>query len=183
MKISIHQPNFCPWLPFFYKMAMSDIFVILCHVDFEKGGYQNRYFLNKSNKWVTKSVKHGLEPIIDKEYSDGQNLLSVNMSWIHAIRKTLGINTKIVFDYPTDLTKTERLIDLIKFHGGDTYVTCPNAKLKYLDEDLMKSSGINIDYMHCPKHLQIHTFEAFDLFGVDGVMKQLPKREDSLCKV
>lgn len=182
MRIAIHQPNFIPWLPFFYKMAMADIFIILCHVDFEKGNFQNRYFLNKSNKWVTKAVKHGLDPIIEKEYFDGQSLLAVNMEWIKIITKTLNIKTKIVYDYPTDLTKTERLIDLIKHYDGDTYITCPNAKNKYLDEDLIRLNGINIDYMHCPKHLQIHTFEAFEQFGIDGTIKQLESARESCQK-
>lgn len=177
MKVAIHQSNFIPWFPFFYKMAMADLFIILCHVDFEKGGFQNRYYLNEKEKWVTKSVKHGLDPIIDKEYTDGTKLLTLNMNWINAIRKTLKIETLIDFDYPTELTKTERLIDIIKHYGGTTYITCPNAKKKYLDEELIKSSGIDIEYMHCPKDLQIHTFEAFDKFGIDGCIKRLPRRE------
>lgn len=183
MRVAIHQSNFIPWLPFFYKMAMADIFIILCHVDFEKGGFQNRYYLNEKNKWITKPVKHGIEPIIDKEYSDGQNLLTLNMTWINAIRRTLSIDTKIVFDYPTELKSTERLIDLIKNYGGDTYITCPNAKEKYLDEDLIRNNGIGIEYMHCPKHLQIHTFEALDKFGIEGIIKQFPKKENRTCKV
>lgn len=176
MRVAIHQPNFTPWFPYFYKMAMSDIFVILCQVDFEKNGFQNRYYLNEKQKWVTKSVKHGKELIVNKKYTDGQYLLDVNMYWINTIRKTLGITTKIEFDYPTELTKTERLIDIVKHYGGDTYITCPNAKSKYLDEDLIKSNGIAIEYMHCPRDLQIHTFEAFEKFGIDGVIKRLPKK-------
>lgn len=176
MRIAIHQPNFIPWFPFFYKMAMADIFIILCHVDFEKNNFQNRYYLNDKKKWVTKSVKHGIEPIVNKKYTDEQYILDINMYWINTIRKTLGIKTEIVFDYPTELKKTDRLIDLIKHYNGSIYITCPNAKLKYLDEDLIKSNGIAIEYMHCPRDLQLHTFEAFEKFGIDGVIKRLPKK-------
>ncbi|MGM0503189.1 MAG: WbqC family protein [Bacteroidota bacterium] len=35
--LSIHQPNFIPWLGFFYKIALSDIFVILDTVQYPRG--------------------------------------------------------------------------------------------------------------------------------------------------
>ena len=182
MKIGIHQPNFIPNFPFFYKMAQVDVFVILTYVQFEKNNFQNRYLLNEKDKWVTKSVKSGNQAIIDKYYTDGNHLLSLNMYWINTIRKTLNIKTIVEFDYPTKLKGTERLVDLVKHYGGDTYVTNPSAKDKYLDENLMSKSGINIEYCNVPKHLQIHTFEAFEKFGIDGTIKQLPTRENERFK-
>lgn len=175
LRLSAHQPNFVPAFPFFYKMAMSDIFVILSNVQFEKNNFQNRYLLNKSDTWVTKSVKSGMDNIVDKRYVDGKDVLGLNMDWIHCIKETLGIETKIRFDYPTHLTKTERLIDLVQHYEGDTYLTNESAKDKYLDEELMKTSGIDIEYVNVPKHLQIHVFEAFEEFGIDGCIKQLQK--------
>lgn len=172
------SPNLIPNLPFFIKMSKCDIFIILSYVDFEKNNFQNRYLLNESDKWVTKSVKSGKGFIIDKQYADGSYLFPINMAWIHAIRRTLNIKTKIEFDYPTELKKTDRLIDLIKHYNGTTYVTNPSAKDKYLDEDLMRKAGIEIEYCNVPKHLQIHTFEAFEKFGIDGTIKQLQKVKD-----
>lgn len=177
MKIGIHQPNLIPAFPFFYKMAMCDKFIILTHVDFEKNNFQNRYLLNETDKWVTKSVKSGKTTIGQKQYADGTSLFSLNMHWINSIRLTLNISTPIVFDYPTKLTKTERLIDLIKYYGGDTYVTNPSAKDKYLDEDLMRASGVDILYCSPPKHLLRHTFEVFADYGIDGAIRQLPRRK------
>lgn len=160
-------------------MASCDIFIILSYVQFEKNNYQNRYLLNEKHKWVTKSVTNGTERIIDKEYLDGTHLFSLNMLWINAIRKTLDIKTRVEFDYPTELTRTARLIDLIKHYGGDTYITNPSAKDKYLDEDLMINSGVAIEYCSPPKHLQIHVFEAFENYGIDGTIKQIRK----LCQL
>jgi len=174
IKIAIHQANFVPWYPFFYKMAMADKFVILQNVQFEKNGYQNRYM--SKGAWVTKPVKSGLERIVDKEYTDGTNVAHINYLWINAIKQTLNIDTDIVFDYPTTLTKTERLIDLIKNYSGNVYVTNPEAKDKYLDEELMRRSGIDIEYCAVPKHLQRHTFEIFEEYGIEGAIKQLPKK-------
>ncbi len=172
-KIAIHQPNFCPWFPFFYKMAMVDVFVILKNVQFEKNGFQNRYQVNGS--WVTKPVKSGIELILNKRYVDGSRLIDVNMQWIEAIKNTLGIQTRIAYDFHAKSVGTERLIEIIKANGGDVYVTNPDAKDKYLDEDLMRANGIDIEYCKVPKHLKIHTFEAFEKWGIEGTINQLPR--------
>lgn len=159
-------------------MASVDIFIILAHVDFEKNNYQNRYLLNGQDKWVTKSVNHNSGPkIVNKEYADGTPLYDLNMQWIYAIRDTLNIKTEIVFDFDCEETKTERLVKLIRHYGGKTYITCPEAKDKYLDEGLIRANNIEIEYYNTPKHLRKHTFEIFEEYGIDGTIRQLPKRE------
>lgn len=173
MKIAIHQPNLIPWLPFFYKMAMVDKFIIFTTAQFEKGGFQNRYKLS-NGKWVTKSISHGLSPLSEKIYADLKPLVELNMKWINVIRLTLGIETEIHFD--TDqkfVNPTEKLIHEIRQLQGDVYVTNPDAKNKYLDEAFMRRCGIDIEYCKVPKHLQIHVFEAFEKWGIDGTAKQL----------
>lgn len=42
MIISIHQPNYIPWIGYFYKIAKSDIFVFLDDVQYEKNGFTDR---------------------------------------------------------------------------------------------------------------------------------------------
>jgi len=66
MIISIHQPNFFPWMPFYEKIKASDVFVFLRHCQFEKNNYQNRF--NYREKWHTMSINKGLEPIVNKRY-------------------------------------------------------------------------------------------------------------------
>lgn len=181
MRVAIHQPNLIPWLPFFYKMAMVDKFIILQSVQFEKGGFQNRY-KTSTGKWVTKSVQHGIEPLNLKNYNDLKPLVNLNMMWIHAIKETLGITSKLLFDSGQKYIgrPTEKLIHEIVQVDGDIYVTNPDAKNKYLNEDLMRKYGIEIEYCKVPKHLQIHVFEAFEKWGIDGTIKQL---EGAKCKV
>jgi len=57
--VSVHQPNFLPWIGYFYKIAKSDIFVYLDNVQFIKRSYINRVKIKTINgaKWITVPVK------------------------------------------------------------------------------------------------------------------------------
>ena len=56
--IAIHQSQFLPWVPYFYKIYRSDIFVVLDHVQFQKNGVQNRNMIKTSQgaQWLTVPV-------------------------------------------------------------------------------------------------------------------------------
>jgi hypothetical protein len=58
MIVSIHQPQYMPWLPYYSKIARSDIFVFLDNVQYQKNGLQNRNELKNSNGrfWLTVPV-------------------------------------------------------------------------------------------------------------------------------
>lgn len=47
--ISIHQPQYLPWIPYFSKIKDSDIFVLLDDVQFQKNGIQNRNYIYSKN--------------------------------------------------------------------------------------------------------------------------------------
>jgi hypothetical protein len=47
--IAIHQPNYIPWLGFFYKIYQSDIFVFLDDVQFSNQGLHNYHFIKTIN--------------------------------------------------------------------------------------------------------------------------------------
>jgi hypothetical protein len=42
MVVTIHQPEYLPWMGFFHKMSQCDVYVILDSVQFTKNNYQNR---------------------------------------------------------------------------------------------------------------------------------------------
>lgn len=52
MKVTIHQPNFLPYLGFFEKILYSDIFVIYDTTQFSRDGFQQRNYIKLNN------VKH-----------------------------------------------------------------------------------------------------------------------------
>lgn len=64
MIVSANQPYFCPFPGFFYKAALSDIFVILDEVQFPRGTTwitRNRFKSDKGALWITVPVwKKGL---------------------------------------------------------------------------------------------------------------------------
>lgn len=176
MKIACHQPNFFPHFGFFYKMSMCDKFVILSQVQFEKNGYQNRYFLQGKQKWVTMPVNSGLEPIYKKSYTNNVHLETLNVSIIKNIKDILSIDCEIVQDIVTDSRSTQRLIDNLNYYGASAYVTNPKAKNKYLDEEAIRQAGIDIVYSsHTNDKLNI--LEMFELYGIEGTRNQLYKKE------
>lgn len=57
--VAIHQPNFLPWLGFFYKWSHSDVFVRYDDVQFVRRGYTNRVKIKtqRGAAWITVPVK------------------------------------------------------------------------------------------------------------------------------
>ncbi len=55
MIVSIHQPNYLPWLGFFYKMAHSDVFVILTQVQHSTTSFthRNKVKTRYGGRWLT----------------------------------------------------------------------------------------------------------------------------------
>ena len=174
MRVAIHQPNFVPHFGFFYKMSQSDVFIVLNQVQFEKNGYQNRFFLQGEQKWVTMPVNHGLEPIYSKRYTNGLSLQEHNINFIQWVRETLSIQAQLVPDVVTESRGTQRILDNLNHYGATTYITNPGAKDKYLDENVLKSAGIEIEYSNHPE-AKLNILEMFAKYGIDGTRKQLYK--------
>ena len=59
MLVSINQPAFLPWLGYFHRIMLSDVHVVLDHVQFEKNSYTNRNKIYTKNGplWITVPVK------------------------------------------------------------------------------------------------------------------------------
>ena len=53
--VTIHQPNYLPWLGFFHKLLISDVFVVFDDVQFEKNSYNNRNKIKiaQGDCWLT----------------------------------------------------------------------------------------------------------------------------------
>lgn len=77
MVVAIHQPNFIPWLGYFYKMAHAQQFVFLDTVQYAKGSFinRNRIKLKSGPIWLT-------VPVCTKGQFD-QAISDMEMDWDH----------------------------------------------------------------------------------------------------
>lgn len=57
--VTIHQPEYLPYIGFFERLAMSDTFVVLDDVGYQKNGFINRNKIKteRGQKWITVPVK------------------------------------------------------------------------------------------------------------------------------
>jgi hypothetical protein len=55
MIVAIHQPNFLPWLGYFYKMMCCDVFIVLDDAQYTKNGFINRNRIKtpQGELWLT----------------------------------------------------------------------------------------------------------------------------------
>ena len=86
--ISAHQSQYLPWLPYFRKVALSDTFVWMDSVQFQRRGLQNRtqVWSEKGMKWLTLPVKKGLyEDRIDEKVFAEDGLLESNLKHLYSI--------------------------------------------------------------------------------------------------
>ena len=60
MIVSIHQPQYLPWLGYFDKIDQADIFVLLDDVQYKKNEWQNRNKIRTSQgwQWITVPVQY-----------------------------------------------------------------------------------------------------------------------------
>ena len=58
MRVTIHQPQYLPWLGYLAKWAVADLFIVLDVVQYEKNGWQNRNRIKTGDgvRWLTVPV-------------------------------------------------------------------------------------------------------------------------------
>ena len=66
--VSIHQPQYLPWAPYFDKILRSDEFIFLDNVSYQKNGMQNRNKIKTANGdvWLTVPVEFHLGQLINE---------------------------------------------------------------------------------------------------------------------
>lgn len=87
MRVTIHQPEHMPWLGFFHKINMADVYVVLDNVQ-----YRRRYFQNR-NKIRTKEGWQWLNISLKKEPRDSLLIKNVSISDEGLRWRTKNLNT------------------------------------------------------------------------------------------
>lgn len=204
MIVTIHQPDFLPWLGFFDRWKKSDIYIVLDDVQFLRRGWHNRDRIKTPQgvKWLTIPVKKSgryLQQIRDVEIDSGSEwakghlgiikasygkapnygrfypfiekiyikrharLMDLNMDFLRFISSVLEIKTPVVFSsaLKTEKTGTERLLELVRVVGGDTYMTGLGSK-DYLEEALFGKEGIKVLWQEFEHPVYRHMYGDFE---------------------
>ena len=91
MIVSIHQPAYLPWLGYFHKILLSDIFVYFDTTQFEKNSFINRNKIKtpQGASWLTVSVK--LNDHLRKEIRE---IEIADLNWSKKHWKAIELNYK-----------------------------------------------------------------------------------------
>jgi hypothetical protein len=86
--VSIHQSQYIPWFPYFKKIAMSDIFVVMDNVQFQKNGVQNRNKIRNydGDFWLTIPVTGNRSPLRIQRRHTG---LAIKNGLSNSIKRTI----------------------------------------------------------------------------------------------
>jgi len=90
MIVSVHQPQYLPWLGYFDKIDKADVFVLLDNVQFKKNEWQNRNKIKTANgwQWLTVPVLYKFpQLIIEVEINNAER-------WQHRQRQAIVSNYK-----------------------------------------------------------------------------------------
>lgn len=184
------QPYFFPYLNYFKLIEMSDIFIILNDVQFQRRGWVHRNkFVNRYNKnykdWLTLPLKKckistninnlifdekKIENFIDKSMKFDffynkinfypeikKNIFKFELKPseylfknIKIINKILKIKTKLILSSDINVSNKinyeERIIKMVQYFKGDTYLNLPGGKKLYNKKNF-KKNGINLIFL------------------------------------
>lgn len=83
-----HQPNFLPYMGYFYKMFQSDVFVLDDDVQYSQGAYHNTNFIKVNGRRFKITVP------VSYDYRDPINAVRIcyERNWQRKLLRTISIN-------------------------------------------------------------------------------------------
>ena len=118
----------------------------------------NKKYVNPEKNWAV--LKRRLP-----EYADilsffdrdiGESLVDTNIRIIKRILVIFGIKTELVYDYPTHLTSTDRVVDLMKTYGEKDSIFVAGPSLEnYANMSLFHIAGFHLAPHRLPEDLKI----------------------------
>ena len=155
MIVGIHQPNFMPWLGYFYKIWQSDVFVLLDDVQIIKTGssYTNRVEINNNGKraHLTIPIKKSKDYCLINETS------IVNNGWKKKALKTLQQNYSKAGFFKQN---QDFIFELINYDNDNLaeynthFIKAISDKLCF-QTSLVKSSDLNVQAKSTERLIQL----------------------------
>lgn len=108
--ISIHQSQFLPWLPYFYKIIKSDIFIIMDDVQYQKNSVQNRNMIKTPTGESYLTI-----PVISKSISLINEVEILNNIYLDKMLKTLKNNYSKAKYFDEVFMKIKQLVETKKY--------------------------------------------------------------------
>jgi hypothetical protein len=147
MIVAIHQPNFIPWLGYFYKIAHADVFVFLDSAQFTRNSYINR------NRIKTQSGPQWLTVPVRTTGRFGQSILEVKMAWESDWRQkhmnALTTNYGRAPFFPQVLALLERSYSVVGSGSGlaEFNISLIEAVCAYLDikREFVRASNLALE--------------------------------------
>ncbi|MBL7074886.1 WbqC family protein [candidate division KSB1 bacterium] len=155
-KVAIHQPNYIPWLGYFYKMAKCDVFVFLDIVQYPRGqSFASRNKIKTSNGPIFLTI-----PVnIPKGYEGKVKYTDVEFSdqiWKQKHLRTLELNYKRakffneIFEiYKKQLLSMDNLIELninlIQAFADDLGIDVETIRLSEILSEFGQKTRLIID--------------------------------------
>ncbi len=172
MILSAHQPAYLPWLGYFHKIAISDSFVILDDVQFEKNSFINRNKIKTAQgyTWLTMPV------LISGHTKKTISQIEINNKtvWQKKHWKSIYFNYKkspYFYKY-ADFFEDFYRKDWVKLHDAIDNMLCFLIKELGIETDLYKQSDMHIQskkqglVLELCKKLKSHVF-VFGALGRD----------------
>ena len=133
---------------------------LICDVDIPSDRWQRDHYSTLLNLYNKSPYFLDYRWLLDSLYKDTSwtSLSGLNQFAIRLISEHLGIETSFYDsrEFCSQGAKFDKLFDLIKKSGADTYISGPSAKA-YIDEERFRREGIQLvwkDYSGYPEYPQ-----------------------------
>jgi len=141
--VAIHQPNFLPWIGYFYKIAKSDIFVFLDNVQYTKNSFINRNKIKtpQSAMWLTVPVSFNFGQLINEVKINNE------INWREKHIRTLEMNYKRANFFEDVFEIIKKIYYLKNWQNlSDFNISLTKTIASYLglDKPFVKSSALGI---------------------------------------
>lgn len=166
MRVAIHQPNYMPYIGYFYKMFLADVFVFLDNVPFSKSSYTRRVKVRKEAKsvelrWLTIPVQkyhehtliNQLQPAADDWFEVHKRKLATAYSKSPLYSKIIGL-----VEYAVAEAASNSVSDI------NQSIIAHIANYLYINPDKLLASNLNLSMQEVDVNLQIVKHLTIDTY-------------------